>query len=95
MLRCFGDTINVSFDERSDSIKAKLQNLVSLKAESGQEDKPSGLAQLSGIWRLVYSSGFASGSIGGRQPGPPAGLLPASLGQVHVNTVLDHMLANY
>lgn len=47
-----------------------------------KKDKDSGLAQLSGTWRLVYSSGFSSGSIGGRQPGPTAGLLPARLGQV-------------
>ena len=61
-------------------------------AESGDDDKKkdkeSGLAQLSGTWRLVYSSGFSSGSIGGRQPGPTASLLPARLGQVCVyNTV--------
>ena len=43
----------------------------------------------------MYSSGFASGSVGGRQPGPPAGLLPASLGQVRVNTFLHKMLADY
>ena len=52
-------------------------------AASGQEEKPSGLAQLSGTWRLVYSSGFASGGVEGRQPGPPAGLLPGKLGQVY------------
>ncbi len=43
----------------------------------------------------MYSSGFASGSIGGRQPGPPAGLLPARLGQVLENAVLHKMLADY
>lgn len=50
--------------------------------DKDKEDKPSGLAQLSGTWRLVYSSAFSSGSIGGRKPGPPASLLPARLGQV-------------
>ncbi|KAI5082373.1 hypothetical protein GOP47_0002116 [Adiantum capillus-veneris] len=38
---------------------------------------------LQGRWRLVYSSAFASGSLGGRRPGPPVGLLPLTLGQVY------------
>ncbi|GLC59065.1 hypothetical protein PLESTB_001439700 [Pleodorina starrii] len=38
---------------------------------------------LSGTWRLVYSSGFNSGSLGGRRPGPPAALFPTTLGQVY------------
>ena len=51
-----------------------------LLAASGQEDQQSGLAQLSGTWRLVYSSGFASGSYG---KGQSPGLLP-KLGQVTI-----------
>ncbi|CAI5463445.1 unnamed protein product [Closterium sp. Yama58-4] len=39
------------------------------------------LAMLDGTWRLVYSSGFVSGSLGGLRPGPPAGG-PVSIGQV-------------
>lgn len=70
------------------------QTALSLLAESGEDDdkkdKESGLAQLSGTWRLVYSSGFSSGSIGGRQPGPSASLLPARLGQVCIHTALPH-----
>lgn len=74
--------------------------MLSWTSASGQEDKPSGLAQISGTWRLVYSSGFASGSIGGRQPGPPAGLLPARLGQVYqvispYTSRLDNVLELY
>lgn len=74
--------------------------MLSWTSASGQEDKPSGLAQLSGTWRLVYSSGFASGSVGGRQPGPPAGLLPARLGQVYqvispYTSKLDNVLELY
>lgn len=42
---------------------------------------------LQGRWRLLYSSAFASGSLGGRRPGPPVGLLPLSLGQVKVVTL--------
>ncbi len=37
---------------------------------------------LGGTWRLVYSSGFASGSLGGLRPGPQAALLPVTIGQV-------------
>ncbi|EFJ46380.1 hypothetical protein VOLCADRAFT_105590 [Volvox carteri f. nagariensis] len=39
--------------------------------------------QLAGTWRLIYSSGFNSGSLGGRRPGPPAALFPTILGQVY------------
>lgn len=39
---------------------------------------------LGGVWRLVYSSGFASSrSTGGRRPGVPIKLLPAEFGQVY------------
>jgi len=37
---------------------------------------------LNGTWRLVYSSAFARGGLGGSRPGPPAALLPVKLGQV-------------
>ena len=42
------------------------------------------LAQLNGTWRLVYSSAFATGNLGGRRPGggPAVSLIPAQLGQV-------------
>jgi len=40
-------------------------------------------AQLPGTWRLVYTSGFNGGSLGGRRPGPPAALVPTTLGQVY------------
>ncbi|KAL3130849.1 hypothetical protein ABBQ38_000181 [Trebouxia sp. C0009 RCD-2024] len=68
--------------------------------DKDKEDKPSGLAQLSGTWRLVYSSAFSSGSIGGRKPGPPASLLPARLGQVYqvispYSSRLDNVLELY
>lgn len=40
--------------------------------------------QLAGVWRLVYSSGFAAKrSTGGRRPGVPISLLPAQFGQVY------------
>jgi hypothetical protein len=43
--------------------------------------KPS-MAQLDGRWRLLYSSGFTSGSLGGRRPGPSFASSPVTLGQV-------------
>jgi hypothetical protein len=45
---------------------------------------PKDLDLLQGQWRLVYSSGFVTGSLGGQRPGPPVGrLLPLTLGQVY------------
>ena len=40
------------------------------------------MAQLDGRWRLLYSSGFTSGSLGGRRPGPSFASSPLTLGQV-------------
>ena len=37
------------------------------------DDKQATMQLLGGTWRLVYSSGFSTGSIGGNRPGPPAG----------------------
>ena len=54
-----------------------------LGAVEGQST--STLAQLNGTWRLLYSSGFATGSLGGRNPGPPVALLPFSIGQARVS----------
>lgn len=42
-----------------------------------------GMALLDGRWRLLYSSGFTSGSLGGRRPGPSFGSLPLTLGPVY------------
>ena len=47
----------------------------------GNGDK-STMSLLSGTWRLVYSSAFASGSLGGFRPGPQAALVPVTIGQV-------------
>lgn len=41
------------------------------------------MALLDGRWRLLYSSGFSSGSLGGRRPGPSFGSGPFTLGQVY------------
>ncbi len=47
---------------------------------------------LSGTWRLVYSSGFASGSLGGQRPGPPAALVPVTIGQVRPLALVSSFL---
>ena len=54
------------------------------------------MSLFSGTWRLVYSSAFASGSLGGFRPGPQAALVPVTIGQVGTPAVLLHvrMLCN-
>lgn len=54
-----------------------------LEAAGNPIELPLDLDMLQGRWRLVFSSGFATGSLGGQRPGPPVGrLLPLTLGQV-------------
>lgn len=54
-----------------------------LEAAADSVEFPGDLDLLQGRWRLVYSSGFVTGSLGGQRPGPPVGrLLPLTLGQV-------------
>eukprot|EP00878_Enallax_costatus_P022275 GHUV01023620.1.p1 GENE.GHUV01023620.1~~GHUV01023620.1.p1 ORF type:complete len:178 (+),score=50.70 GHUV01023620.1:323-856(+) len=48
--------------------------------------------RLAGTWRLIYSSGFNGGSLGGSRPGPPAALVPTVLGQVYQVIDSDQML---
>lgn len=48
---------------------------------SGSAGAPMQL--LGGCWRLIYSSAFNGGSLGGRRPGPPAPLAPGLPGQVY------------
>ncbi|GBF92845.1 hypothetical protein Rsub_05464 [Raphidocelis subcapitata] len=43
----------------------------------------SSMERMDGTWRLIYSSGFNTGSLGGRRPGPPAAGVPLVLGQVY------------
>eukprot|EP01018_Ginkgo_biloba_P026081 Gb_07161 [translate_table: standard] len=53
-----------------------------LEVSGGIVDFSAGLDKLQGRWRLIYSSAFASGSLGGSRPGPPTGRLLLTLGQV-------------
>lgn len=52
----------------------------------------STMDKLAGTWRLVYSSGFNGGSLGGSRPGPPAALVPTVLGQVYQVIDADKVL---
>lgn len=51
-------------------------------AEGGGSGERS-VGALTGLWRLAYSSGFATGSTGGKRPGLPVNMLPAQLGQIY------------
>ncbi|GLT42131.1 hypothetical protein SLA2020_161500 [Shorea laevis] len=54
-----------------------------LEAAAGPVDLSVNIEKLQGRWKLIYSSAFASRSLGGSRPGPPTGrLLPITLGQV-------------
>ncbi|KAI3913618.1 hypothetical protein MKW92_038262 [Papaver armeniacum] len=54
-----------------------------LEAAGGTVDISEDQEKLQGRWKLVYSSGFSSRTLGGSRPGPPIGrLLPITLGQV-------------
>ena len=52
-------------------------------ATSRSSPDASTMDKLAGTWRLIYSSGFNGGSLGGSRPGPPAALVPTILGQVY------------
>lgn len=52
-----------------------------LEAAGNPVELPRDLDLLQGRWRLVFSSGFATGSLGGERPGPPVGRF-LTLGQV-------------
>lgn len=64
--------------DRADAAARELE-----AAGGGPVDLTRDLDKLQGRWRLVYSSGFSSRTLGGSRPGPPTGrLLPLTLGQV-------------
>lgn len=54
-----------------------------LEDVGGVVDLNKDLDKLQGRWKLIYSSGFSSRTLGGSRPGPPIGrLIPITLGQV-------------
>lgn len=78
--------------ERVDELARRLEKLggtVSLGWERPAAGGKPGMALLDGRWRLLYSSGFSSGSLGGRRPGPSFGSGPVTLGQVHQDIYTD------
>jgi hypothetical protein len=55
-----------------------------LEAAGEPVELPRDLELLQGRWRLVFTSGFFTGSLGGERPGPQLGrLVPLTLGQVY------------
>lgn len=69
-----------------DELAAELEALgggMVLSWSATAESAVPTMEKLAGTWRLIYSSGFNSGSLGGRRPGPPAALVPSVLGQVY------------
>lgn len=54
-----------------------------LEDAGGLVDLSTDIDKLQGRWKLIYSSAFASRTLGGSRPGPPTGrLLPITLRQV-------------
>ncbi|KAI8471388.1 MAG: hypothetical protein J3K34DRAFT_468317 [Monoraphidium minutum] len=83
-----GLAANVREAEEVDALAARLEAAGGGDADLGWTASSlgggeSGAEQLGGTWRLIYSSGFNSGSLGGRRPGPPAAFVPLVLGQVY------------
>jgi len=60
-----------------DSLARRLERAAPPALDLRSSDAASnGDALLGGIWRLLYSSAFGSGSLGGSRPGPPAAIGP-------------------
>ena len=68
--------------KQGDALTLRALNLTAELAGGNSEKSPMEL--FSGTWRLVYSSAFASGSLGGFRPGPQAALVPVTIGQVRL-----------
>ncbi|KAI7839444.1 hypothetical protein COHA_006845 [Chlorella ohadii] len=78
--------------QRVDNLARRLELLggaVSLGWDKPAGGGKPGMALLDGRWRLLYSSGFTSGSLGGRRPGPSFGSLPLTLGPVYQDIYTD------
>ncbi|BBN18557.1 hypothetical protein MPTK1_8g03430 [Marchantia polymorpha subsp. ruderalis] len=69
----------------ADEADAFAANAAALKLEAAADapQLPEDLDKLQGRWRLVFSSGFGSGSYGGQRPGPSIARSPLSLGSVY------------
>ncbi|KAK9815485.1 hypothetical protein WJX72_004499 [[Myrmecia] bisecta] len=75
------EAANMVEDAVSALVSASEPVSLAWTAQEGQAQ--STLAQLNGTWRLLYSSAFTTGSLGGKQPGPSVVGSPFALGQVY------------
>jgi len=71
--------IPVSETKRALSAPGEGDGIAGTGASTGQSQGD----KLGGLWRLVYSSGFARRNTGGARPGVPLSLFPAQFGQVY------------
>lgn len=75
--------LNRGLAANEDDLKNADEAAKELEAVGGPVDLSVNLDKLQGRWKLIYSSGFSSRTLGGSRPGPPIGrLLPITLGQV-------------
>ncbi|CAM6082007.1 unnamed protein product [Calypogeia fissa] len=56
---------------------------IKLEAAADTIVLPEDLDKLQGRWRLIFSSGFNTGSLGGQRPGPTISRLPVAIGLVY------------
>lgn len=73
----------------------KIVESIAEKLESAGEpvDLTCNIDMIQGRWKLIYSSAFSSGTLGGSRPGPPTGrLLPITLGKVFILSISRQLL---
>lgn len=75
--------LNRGLAASSDDLRKTDAVAKELEAAGGPVDLQGEAELLQGRWKLIYSSAFSSGTLGGSRPGPPIGrLVPITLGQV-------------
>jgi len=73
--------------ERVDELAKKLE----LEGAAVDFISSESRERLRGNWRLIYTSGFTTGSLGGTRPGPLAAFTPLALGQVFQRIDTQHL----
>lgn len=75
--------LNRGLAASEDDLKKSDNAAKELETIAGPIDLNKDIDKLQGRWKLIYSSGFSSRTLGGSRPGPPIGrLIPINLGQV-------------
>lgn len=75
--------LNKGFAANKEDLKTVESIAKELESAGGPVDLTCNSEMLQGRWKLIYSSAFSSGTLGGSRPGPPTGrLLPITLGKV-------------